>query len=88
MPNIQNRKTNIRLFCVHPFSIYQKLAELLIQRIGSELHGTGNDDLGRDGVEDLFVPVNYQTGNLSHDLTLQELLTHVNLVENIAACHL
>ena len=58
---------------------------MLIQRISSELHGAGNDDLGGDGIEDLFVPVNYQTGNLSHDLTLQELLTHVNLVENIPA---
>ena len=63
-------------------SIYQKLAELLIQRVGSELHRTGNDDLGRDGVEDFLVPVYYQAGNLSDNLSLEELFTHVNLGQN------
>ena len=51
----------------------------MVQRVGTELHGTGNDDLCRDSVENVPVFENYETGNIRQNLALSELLAHVDL---------
>ena len=52
---------------------------MAIQRIGTELHRTGNDDLGGNGVENIAVFEDDETGNICNYLSLSELLTHVDL---------
>ena len=47
---------------------------LMIQRVGAELHGAGDDGFGGDGVQDGLGLEDDQSGNVSHDLTLLELL--------------
>ena len=51
----------------------------MIERIGRKLHRTGDDDLRGDGVEHLLVLVYDQARHVRHDLTLEELLAHVDL---------
>ena len=65
-------KANLEIF-------YQKFTKLLIQWIGRKLHRTGDDDLRGDGVEHLLVLVYDQARHVRHDLTLEELLAHVDL---------
>ena len=52
---------------------------MLIEWIGRKLHRTGDDDLRGDGVEHLLVLVYDQARHVRHDLTLEELLAHVDL---------
>ena len=89
---------------------HQKLAHLLIQRVGGESHGTRDynlrkernfkyfiieyllinnkfTDLSRDCVEDLLVLEYYESSHVSHNLTLQELFTHVDLKIHVNTCY-
>ena len=53
-----SERIQIFLFdCFEPTGvyIYEELAELVVERVGGELHRAGDDDLGGDGVE--HVPV-------------------------------
>ena len=51
----------------------------MIQGICIEFHRTGNYDLCWDGVEDIPVFEDDKSCNVSYNLALAELLTHVNL---------
>ena len=55
---------------------------LFVERVGAKLHWTGDDSLGRDGVEDRPRLKDYQPGDVSHDLTFLELLQVQDLKEN------
>ena len=44
-------------------------------------------DLSRDCVEDLLVLEYYESSHVSHNLTLQELFTHVDLKIHVNTCY-
>ncbi len=46
----------------------------MIQRVGTELHGAGDDGFGGDGVQDGLRLEDDQSGNVSHNLAFLELL--------------
>ena len=54
----------------------------MIERVGAELHGAGDDSLGRDGVEDRLGLEDDQPGDVGHDLSLLELLQVQDLEQN------
>jgi len=47
---------------------------LMIERVGTELHGAGDNGFGGDGVQDGLRLEDDQSGNVSHDLAFLELL--------------
>jgi hypothetical protein len=55
---------------------------LFVEWVGAKLHWTGDDSLGRDGVEDRPRLEDYQPGDVSHDLAFLELLQVQDLKEN------
>ena len=50
------------------------LADLVVERVGAELHWAGDDGLGGDGVEDVAVLEEDEAGHVRDDVPPLELL--------------
>ena len=50
------------------------LTDLVVERVGAELHGAGDDGLGGDGVEDVAVLEEDEAGHVRDDVPPLELL--------------
>ena len=48
--------------------------DLIVERVGAELHGAGDDGLGGDGVEDVPVLEEDESGHVGDDVAPLELL--------------
>ena len=51
-----------------------QIADLIVERVGAELHGAGDDGLGGDRVEDVPVLEEDESGHVRDDVAPLELL--------------
>ena len=63
-----------RRSCLVSINFWCPLTDLVVERVGVELHGAGDDGLGGDGVEDVAVLEEDEPGDVGDDVAPLELL--------------